>query len=106
MSKNKKVEERLKLTFAHYKDLEKVFATSDNNVFTDKKLCEDHAVRLDDKKITTYKREDVLSESKGKAKAEAEPKAAEVAEAKPDADNAKDIEVTDQEEVKASKNKK
>lgn len=67
-------------------DLEAVYVTADENVFTKKHLAENNAQRCKTKKIKTYKRDDFKAEAQAEANWEA-------AEAQKQAAAAKDINV-------------
>jgi len=51
------LKERVQFTFDKNPNYEALFSTSDNNVFTDANLAEQHAIRLKDTTIETHKRE-------------------------------------------------
>ncbi len=50
------LKERIALTFEKNPKYDELFATSDNNVFTDEELAKQQAIRLKDTKVTPFKR--------------------------------------------------
>lgn len=106
------LKERIELTFKNNESYTELYATSDNNVFTDLDLAKQNAIRLRDTNIETYKRpktKNQLTDEQAKAEAQAKADEQDKAEAQAKADEqanatekAKGIEVKEEQTVKKS----